>query len=99
MYNGRHQSEGILRIGIDDHSNIESSATEDTISRRGILQGIKHDRRLGRKLRENTVRGGEAELRKERNKELISKRPPIDLTPLPKTHKLAIDHRSPITAN
>jgi hypothetical protein len=45
------------------------------------------------------VKGGEAELRKEQNKDLTSKRAPIDLTPLPKTQKLAIDLRSPITAN
>ena len=46
-----------------------------------------------------TVRDGEAGPRKEQNKELTSKRAPIDLTPLPKTHKLATDLGSPITAN
>jgi hypothetical protein len=50
----------------------------------GKSPGIEHDRRLGRKLREMTMRGGEAGLRKERNKELTSKRVSIDLTPLPK---------------
>jgi hypothetical protein len=65
----------------------------------GKSPGIEHDRQLGRKLGEMTVRGGEAGLRKERNKELTSKRVSIDLTPLSKTHKLAIDLRSPITAN
>jgi len=45
------------------------------------------------------VRVGEAGPRKERNEELTSKRAPIDLTPLLKIHKLAIDLRSPITAN
>jgi hypothetical protein len=32
---------------------------------KGKLQGIAHDRRLGRTLRVNTVRGGEAALREE----------------------------------
>jgi hypothetical protein len=36
----------------------------------GKSQRIEHDRRLGRKLREMTLRGGEAGLSKERNKEL-----------------------------
>jgi hypothetical protein len=48
----------------------------------GKSPGIEHSRRLGRKLREMTVRGGEAGLRKERNKDLTSKRVSIDLTPL-----------------
>jgi len=51
------------------------------------------------KLGEKSVGGGKAGPRKERNKELTSKRVPIDITPLPKTHKLAIDLGSPITAN
>ena len=72
-------------------------STENTASRVGKSQGIEHDRQLGRKRREKTVRGGEAGLRKERNKELTSKRAPMVLTPLPKSHKLAIDLRSPIT--
>jgi hypothetical protein len=50
----------------------------------GKSQGIEHDRRLGRKLREMTVGGGEARIRKEQNKELTSKRVSIDPTPLPK---------------
>jgi hypothetical protein len=65
----------------------------------GKSPGIEHDRRLGKKLTEMTVRGGEATLRKERNKELTSKSVSIDLIPLSKTHKLAIELRSPITAN
>jgi hypothetical protein len=44
------------------------------------------------------MRGGEANLRKERNKDLTSKRAPIDLNHPSKTHKLGIDHRSPIAA-
>ena len=46
-----------------------------------------------------TMRGGEAGIKKEWNNELTSKRAPIDLNPPSKTHKLAIDLRSPITAN
>jgi len=57
------------------------------------------DRRHARKLRTEDCERCEARLRKERNKELTSKGSPIDLTPLPKTHKLAIDLISPITAN
>jgi hypothetical protein len=58
-------------------------------------QGIELNRQLGRKVREMTVRGGEAGLRKERNKELNSKRASIDVTPLPKlTNKqLTLDHQ------
>jgi len=50
------------------------------------------------KLSENTVRDGEAGIREELNKSSPQKRAPIDPTSLPKTHKLAIDLRSPITA-
>jgi len=85
--------------GLKDSNKVVWSANEHTTSRRGKLQGITSDRRLGRKLREKTVRCCEDGLRKERNKELTSTRVPIDLTPLPKTHKLAIDLRSPINAN
>jgi len=65
----------------------------------GHCRGIEYDRRLGRKLREKTMRDGEAGLRKERNKELTSIRAPIDRTPVPKTHKQVIYLKSPITAN
>jgi hypothetical protein len=41
---------------------------------------IEHGRRLARKVREMTLRDGEAGLRKEQNKELTSKRGSIDLT-------------------
>jgi len=50
----------------------------------GKSPGIEHKRQLGRKRREMTVRGGEAGLRKERNRKPTSKRASIDLTPLPK---------------
>jgi hypothetical protein len=33
---------------------------------------MEHNRRLGRKIRQITMKGGEAGLRKERNKELTS---------------------------
>ena len=56
------------------------SAIEDTTSCRGKSQEIEHDGQLGRKLREMTVRGGEAGLRQKQNKELTTKRAPIDLT-------------------
>jgi len=39
-------------------------ANENATSCRGKSQGIEHDRQLVRKLREETVRGGEAGLRK-----------------------------------
>jgi hypothetical protein len=48
-------------------------ANEDTTDRRGRLQGIEDDRSDGRKLREQTVRGGEDGLRGEHHKELSSK--------------------------
>ena len=41
------------------------SANEDTTGLRGKFQGIEYDRGGGRKRRGNTVRGGEAGLRKE----------------------------------
>jgi len=49
--------------GINNGGKIVRSANEDTTSRRGKLQEIEHDRRLGRKLRKKTVSGGEAGLR------------------------------------
>lgn len=52
---------------------------------------MEYGRRLGIKLRVKSVRGGEAGPRKEQNQAITLKRAPIDLTPLPKTHKLAID--------
>jgi len=57
------------------------------------------DRQCNRKPREKTVRGSEAALRKEWNKELASKNAWIGPTPLRTTHKLAIDHRLPNTPN
>ena len=61
----------------------------------GKSPGIEHVRQLRRKLREMTVRGGEAGLRKERNKELTSQRASIDLTPLPKltNYQSTLDHQ------
>jgi hypothetical protein len=41
------------------------SAEWETTSRRGTSQPIEYDRPLGRKLREKTVRGGEAGQNKE----------------------------------
>jgi len=90
----------ILRKKIHDASKILRSANDDTTCCGGKTQGIEHDRWLGRKLPEKTVRCGEAELIEKWNQELTSKqRALIDPTPLPKTPKLAIDLRSPITAN
>lgn len=60
------------------------SANLDTTGCRGKSQGIEDDRRLGTKLWEMTMRGGEAGLNMEQNNELTSKRAPIDQTPLPK---------------
>jgi len=74
-------------------------ANQDPTSGRRKLQRAKHDTQLGRKLREKTVRSGEAWLRKEQNKELTSKRVLIDQNHLPKTHPLAIDLGTPITSN
>ena len=51
-----HWSEGILRQGINDACKIVRSANKDTTSHGGKLQGIEHDRRLGRKPREKTER-------------------------------------------
>jgi hypothetical protein len=45
-----------------------------------------------------TVGGGEAGLGKEWKKERISTRVSINLTSIPRTHILVIDHRVPITA-
>jgi hypothetical protein len=59
----------------------------------GTLLGNEHYRRLGRKLRRKTVRGGEPGLRKESQQKLTSKRAPIDVTPLTKTPKPAIHIR------
>jgi len=53
----------------------------------------------GRKLRGKTVKGNEAGLKKEPNKELTSKRLLIDLTSLPTTHRLAIELRSLMNPN
>jgi len=74
-------------------------ANADTTGHKGKSQGIAHDEWLGRKLRGKTARGGDAGISKEQNKDLTSKRVPINLTALPTTHKLAIDLRLPITAN
>jgi len=71
---------------------IRKDANENTTSRGGEvtrnrtreiddMAGSKESRLTGGKLGEKTVRGGEAGLRKERNKELTSNRAPIDLKP------------------
>jgi len=98
-YSERCWSEEILRWWHNNTGKNGRSADEDTNSHGGKSQGIEQDRRLGRKLRENTVRGGEAWPREEWNNsspQKNNKRAPIDPTPLPKTHKLGIDLRSPI---
>ena len=47
-----------------DAGKIVRSANADTTSCRRKLPGIEHDRRLVRKIREQTVRGSEGGLRK-----------------------------------
>ena len=49
------------------------SAKEDNTSGGRKPQEIEHDRRLGRKLQEKTVRRGVAGLTEEQNKELTTK--------------------------
>jgi hypothetical protein len=82
-----------------DASTIQGSTNEDTTSCKGKLEGTEHDSLLCRKQPEITVKAGEDRLRTEQNKELTLKRALIDLTPPSKSHKLAINLQSPITAN
>jgi len=82
QYKERHWSEGILRTGINDAGKIVRSANENATSHGGKSQGIEHDRCHGSSLREQTVRGGKAGLREERNKEVTSKKE-RQLTQLP----------------
>jgi len=75
------------------------SANETTTSHRGKSQGIEHDEWLGRKLREKTVRGGEAGQRKETKQRAHLTKSPNWPNPPSKTYKQTIDLRPPITAN
>jgi len=82
-----------------DAGKIVRSANADTTSCRRKLPGIEHDRRLVRKIREQTVRGSEGGLRKRSKQRAHLKKSTNWCNPPFKTQKLAIDLRSPITVN